>query len=69
MSEEIRVYESEKYTARVHPGKLSAEQRMALIDQAAQDFFREIIKAKGGVFGSEENHIGVGSNSGGLCGV
>lgn len=42
----LNVYESEKATVIIHSGKMTEEERMAVIDRAAREFFWAIQKEK-----------------------
>ena len=39
-------YKTEKAIVRIHPGKLSEEERRAVIENAAREFYKAIQKAK-----------------------
>ena len=42
----VAEYNFEKATVRIHPGKLSEEERRAVIENAAREFYKAIQKAK-----------------------
>ena len=42
----VTEYITEKAIVRIHPGKLSEEERKAVIEKAAQRFFRAIEESK-----------------------
>lgn len=42
----LNVYESEKATVIIHSGKMTEEERMAVIGQAAREFYRAIQRDK-----------------------
>lgn len=42
----VTEYVTEKAIVRIHPGKLTEEQRRVVLEDAAKDFFRAIQKAK-----------------------
>lgn len=44
--EEVKEYRTEKAIVRIHPGKLTEEQRKAVLENAAKEFFRAIQKAQ-----------------------
>ena len=42
----MKEYITEKAIVRIHPGKLTEEQRKAVLENAAKEFFRAIQKAQ-----------------------
>lgn len=42
----MKEYITEKAIVRIHPGKLTEEQRKVVLEDAARNFFRAIQKAK-----------------------
>lgn len=44
----MKEYITEKAIVRIHPGKLTEEQRKAVLENAAKEFFRAIQKAQNG---------------------
>lgn len=49
---EAFVYETEKAIVRIHPGKLSDEERKVVLTNACERLFKAIQKTSGGDFGS-----------------
>lgn len=43
-------YETGRAVVRIHPGKLTEEQRKAVLENAAKEFFRAIQKAQNGTY-------------------
>ena len=55
MNEAVFEHRTEKAIVRIHPGKLTEDQRRAVLEDAGRTFFRAIQRVKQGKAGMAEN--------------